>query len=74
MDGICRVWRARQGVRQYQKLEIYVKINDLKLMYEIEDLFSFFFFAYQVEAHVRANTQKHKTRQETRGVGEGSTK
>ena len=33
-----------------------------------------FFLVYYVEARVRANTQKRITRQETRGVGERSTK
>ena len=33
-----------------------------------------FFFLYHVKALVRANMQKHITTQETRGMGEGSTK
>jgi len=33
-----------------------------------------FIFVYQVEARVRAITQKHKTKRDTREVGEGSTK
>ena len=77
------------GARSHVTLEAVAGRNDIrgsKICYEqsmyspknqpgngIHHSFFFFFFVSQVEARGRVKTQKH-TRQETRGVEEGSTK